>query len=65
MVTHCGTHSGTRLVGTRLENPMDRGAWQRLQSMGLERVGQNRAQHSKNVYTLFHAAKLLSHFSCV
>ena len=27
MVTHCGTHSGTRLVGTRLENPMDREAW--------------------------------------
>ena len=34
-----GEGNGNPLQYSCLENPMDRGAWQALQSMGLQRVG--------------------------
>ena len=34
-----GEGNGNPLQYSSLENPMDRGAWQALQSMGLQRIG--------------------------
>ena len=36
-----GEGNGNLLQYSSLENPMDRGAWGGLQSMGLQRVGHN------------------------
>ena len=40
-----GGGNGNPLQYSCLENPMDGGAWCRLQSMGLQRVGHDRALH--------------------
>ena len=36
-----GLGNGNPLQYSCLENPMDKGAWQAMQSVGLQRVGQN------------------------
>ena len=43
-----GVGSGKPCQYSCLENPMDRGAWGRLQSMGSQRVGHDRAtEHTR------------------
>ena len=50
---HIGEENGNPLQYSCLENPMDRGAWYRVQSTGLQRVGHNWAtSHSLSLSML-------------